>query len=198
MLEAGRAKLPDERFCFIHADATALPIADGSLDAVFTLVGIHHINNRIQLFRELFRVLKPGGRFYWREPVCDFLLWRLLRAIIYRLSPILDCATERPLRRFETVPCLEQAGFHVTSWRTYGFLGYCLFMNSDVLVFNRLFRFIPGIRTLTRLMTRLDDLMTTLPGLRRAGLQVVGVAERPAERCMPPPKKASRLAMFTS
>jgi hypothetical protein len=55
-------------------------------------------------------------------------------------------------------------------------------MNSDVLVFNRLFRLIPGIRAIARFMTRLDDLTTRAPGLRRAGLQVIGIAEKPAVR----------------
>jgi len=31
-------------------------------------------------------------------------------------------------------------------------------------------------------MTRLDDLTTRAPGLRRAGLQVIGIAEKPAVR----------------
>jgi hypothetical protein len=52
-------------------------------------------------------------------------------------------------------------------------------MNSDVLVFNRLFRFVPGIAALTRLSTRLDAWTSSLPGLARAGLQVIGVAEKP-------------------
>jgi hypothetical protein len=67
----------------------------------------------------------------------------------------------------------------LTSWKTYGFLGFCLLMNSDVLVFNRLFRFVPGIRGFTRLMTHIDRMTLALPGMGRAGLQVVGVAEKP-------------------
>ena len=52
-------------------------------------------------------------------------------------------------------------------------------MNSDVLYFNRLFRFIPGIRYITRAFARFDNWCTGLPGLRRAGLQVVGKAVKP-------------------
>jgi hypothetical protein len=52
-------------------------------------------------------------------------------------------------------------------------------MNSDVLVVNRLFRFVPGIRAITRGATRLDEVMLRLPGLGGAGLQVIGVAEKP-------------------
>ena len=76
---------------------------------------------------------------------------------------------------------LSEAGLVCRDWRTYGFLGFCLFMNSDVLVFNRLFRFLPGIRALTRFATRLDDWTLRLPGLAGAGLQVVGVAEKPSQ-----------------
>jgi hypothetical protein len=52
-------------------------------------------------------------------------------------------------------------------------------MNSDVLFFNRLFRFVPGIRAITRASTRLDEAALALRGPRRAGLQVVGIAPKP-------------------
>jgi hypothetical protein len=53
-----------------------------------------------------------------------------------------------------------------------------MFMNSDVLIFNKLFRFLPGIRGLTRMSTRVDERMIALLGRKGAGLQVVGVAVR--------------------
>ena len=170
-----------EKAClFVQGDATRLPLASASFDSVVMLGGIHHVPDRQAVFGEVERVLKPGGRFLWREPANDFFLWRWLRAVIYLLSPRLDAQTEAPLRYAETAPLLERAGLQLESWKTYGFIGFCLFMNSDVLVFNGLFRFIPGIRWLTRCWTGIDDLMGRLPGLRRAGLQVVGVATKPA------------------
>jgi hypothetical protein len=65
------------------------------------------------------------------------------------------------------------------TWRSLGFFGFCFFMNSDVLIFNRLFRFIPGIRAITRAAARLDAATARIPGLRGAGLQVIGVAQKP-------------------
>lgn len=179
MLRAARKDHHAANLAFIQGDATRLPLADCAFDSVFMLGGIHHVNDRAALFREVARILKPGGRFYFREPVSDFWPWLMLRAVIYRLSPALDHLTERPLRYDETAPYLSAAQLRLTSWRTYGFFGFCLLMNSDVLVFNRLFRFIPGIRGITRAFARFDDWITSRRNWTRRGLQVVGVAEKP-------------------
>lgn len=182
MLHKGQASFNSGQFHFVQGDAIRLPLAQASFDTVFMLGGIHHVPNRAALFREVHKILKPGGTFIWREPVSDFWLWKFLRAIVYRLSPMLDHETERPLTWDETVPLLENNGFEVQQWRSCGFFGFCIFMNSDVLFFNRLFRFVPGIRHITRASARIDDWLTRLPGLKRAGLQVVGVAVKSAEK----------------
>ena len=179
MLHSARRSHPEPTIGFAQGDATNMPIKDNRFDHIVMLGGIHHVSDRPALFSEISRVLKPGGRFIWREPVSDFFLWRWLRSIIYRLSPYLDHETERPLIWHETVPVLEAAGFTVTSWKTYGFFGFCLFVNSDVLVFNRSFRFIPKIRRVVRIFAALDDWITSRPVLSHAGLQVIGIAEKP-------------------
>lgn len=168
-----------EPVAFVQGDATRLPLADAAFDAVVMLGGIHHVSDRAALFSEIVRILRPGGRFIYREPVSDLAIWRWLRAVIYRISPMLDPESERPLTWAETVPVLARTGFEIESWKTYGFFGFCLFMNSDVLVFNRLFRLIPGIAAIARTAARFDDWMLRLPGLAGAGLQVVGVARKP-------------------
>jgi ubiquinone/menaquinone biosynthesis C-methylase UbiE len=165
----------------VQGDVTRAPLASESIDTVLTLGGIHHVPARAQLFAEIARILKPEGRFIYREPVSDFFLWRALRAIVYRFLPALECSTERPLLYKETVPVLEAAGLQPLVYETHGFVGFCIFMNSDVLVFNRLFRFIPGIRAITRASARLDEAVLSLPGFRRAGLQVVGIAQKPPQ-----------------
>ncbi len=185
MLESAKRNISSENFLFVQADATSLPIRNSVLDNVVIFGGIHHVNDREGLFREVFRVLKPGGSFYWREPVSDFMIWRLLRAIIYRMSPTLDHETEQPLQYLETRLSLENAGLELKHWKTYGFFGYCFLMNSDVLVFNRLFRFIPGISALTRLAAKMDDFMVRFPGMRRNGLIVVGSAKKPEQEALP-------------
>jgi ubiquinone/menaquinone biosynthesis C-methylase UbiE len=178
MLDHARRRLPDPRFEFVQGDACSLPLADAAVDAVFMLGGVHHVNDRARLFSEIRRVLKPGGRFYFREPLDDFLPWRLARGIIYRAFPGLDRETEWPLRRRSTIEHLEAAGLRVAAWRSIGFIGYAVLMNSDVLVVNRALRFVPGVRALTRAMVTLDEAALRLPGLRGAGAAVVGVAAK--------------------
>jgi ubiquinone/menaquinone biosynthesis C-methylase UbiE len=181
MLKAAQEEHTQHQISFVQGDATMLPLAGETFDSVFMLGGIHHVNDRSKLFGEIARVLKPGGAFYFREPVSDFFVWRQLRSVIYRLSPALDHETERPLTYEETAPVLKAAGLMCSTWKTHGFVGFCLFMNSDVLVFNRLFRFIPGIRSITRAAILLDEWMVSLPPFQHVGLQVIGVARKPKE-----------------
>lgn len=186
MLDAARLHLPDDRFVFVQGDATDLPLADEVLDHVFALGGIHHVNDRATMFAEIHRVLKPGGCFFWREPLNDFFLWRWLRAIVYRLSPTLDGDTEHPLHTMQTRQQLAGAGLDLVHWRTCGGIGYCLFMNSDVLVVNRLLRHLPGIRRIARAAVSLDERLLRLPWLRHTGLQVVGAARKPVRASSDP------------
>lgn len=179
MLEAARQTFSGPNVVFVQGDVTKLPIVSESCDTVVMLGGIHHVNDREALYGQIMRILKPGGRFIFREPVDDFFLWRWVRNVIYRLAPALDFDTEAPLRKASTVAQLERGGFKVEGWKTYGFFGFCLFMNSDVLVFNRLFRYLPGIRFITRLSAKIDGLITGLPSMGGNGLIVIGSARKP-------------------
>lgn len=49
---------------WLCGDAEAVPLADGSLNGVFSSLAIQWCANLPQLFAELNRVLKPGGRLY--------------------------------------------------------------------------------------------------------------------------------------
>ncbi len=50
------------------ADACHLPFKDRSFDGVFGVSILHHVPDRVQAFREVARVLKPGGWFAFCEP----------------------------------------------------------------------------------------------------------------------------------
>ena len=56
-----------DRLQFLVGDAQRLPYADGSMEAVFNYGIIHHLEDWEQGIREVVRVLKKGGGFYFEE-----------------------------------------------------------------------------------------------------------------------------------
>lgn len=42
---------------------TSIPLPDQSVDTFLSLAALHHASQRDEFYREVFRVLKPGGRF---------------------------------------------------------------------------------------------------------------------------------------
>jgi ubiquinone/menaquinone biosynthesis C-methylase UbiE len=66
LLQTGRqttAAIP-----FVQGDVEALPFADNSLDFVMLSCLVHHLPNVEQCAKEVFRVLKPQGRFVAFDP----------------------------------------------------------------------------------------------------------------------------------
>jgi SAM-dependent methyltransferase len=49
--------------------ATRLPFADASFDAIFCNDAINHLPDRAELFVDWHRVLKPGGRLLFTDPI---------------------------------------------------------------------------------------------------------------------------------
>lgn len=64
MLDVARGKFrPDERVDFQPADATNLPFPDGAFDAVVCQFGVMFFPDKDRSYREVHRVLAPGGRY---------------------------------------------------------------------------------------------------------------------------------------
>ncbi|WP_144791246.1 demethylmenaquinone methyltransferase [Kocuria palustris] len=66
MLRVGRERHP--RIDFVQADATRLPFADETFDAVTISFGLRNIAEFRQALLEMLRVAKPGGRLV----ICEF------------------------------------------------------------------------------------------------------------------------------
>ncbi len=66
MLQVGKKRSPD--LPFVAGDATALPFADASFDAVTISFGLRNVTDTAGGLRELLRVTRPGGRIV----VCEF------------------------------------------------------------------------------------------------------------------------------
>lgn len=81
---ARRRSVKYEDSIFFHVgDAQDLPFRDASFDAVVNFGIIHHVLDWQRSIREISRVLRPGGRFFFEEiypPLyANFLLRRMLR-----------------------------------------------------------------------------------------------------------------------
>jgi ubiquinone/menaquinone biosynthesis C-methylase UbiE len=64
MLDVARTKFqPGEQVEFKPADAMALPFEDGSFDAVVCQFGVMFFPDKAKSYREVYRVLAPGGRY---------------------------------------------------------------------------------------------------------------------------------------
>ncbi|HEU4903118.1 MAG TPA: class I SAM-dependent methyltransferase [Flavisolibacter sp.] len=65
MLRIAKSKLPDSRIVWSVADAHRLPFADGQFEVVVCQFGVMFFEDKPKALREVFRVLKQGGRFYF-------------------------------------------------------------------------------------------------------------------------------------
>ncbi|HOX53776.1 MAG TPA: methyltransferase domain-containing protein, partial [Fibrobacteria bacterium] len=79
MLEKARAtarKLGTTNVRFEKAELESLPIPDGTVDLVISNCVLNHATDKAKVWKEIYRILKPGGRFvvsdiYSSEPVPD-------------------------------------------------------------------------------------------------------------------------------
>lgn len=62
MLHFSQQQMQAERINWLCGDAELLPLADNSVDLIFSSLVIQWCSNLLQLLRELARVLKPGGQ----------------------------------------------------------------------------------------------------------------------------------------
>jgi ubiquinone/menaquinone biosynthesis C-methylase UbiE len=91
-------------------DATAIPVAEDTYDAVFDFGIIHHIPEWRRALHEVRRVLKPGGRFYAEEVLARFINHPIMKRLLDH--PRTD--------RFDAVAFeagLTESGFHLQQAR---------------------------------------------------------------------------------
>jgi ubiquinone/menaquinone biosynthesis C-methylase UbiE len=86
--------------------AAAIPVADASFDAVFDFGILHHVSDWQKAVREVARVLRPGGRFYFEEVTKEALgRW------VYRT--LFDHPTENRFSVRDFATELDRNGLHI-------------------------------------------------------------------------------------
>jgi len=114
LLAIGRRKYPQLQF--MAGDIEQLPFADASLDGILLSGVVHHFPDPSRCAAEVFRVLRPGGRFVAFDPnrMNPFMwLYRDRASPFY--SSVGVTANERPVLARETAAVFTRAGFSISS-----------------------------------------------------------------------------------
>jgi ubiquinone/menaquinone biosynthesis C-methylase UbiE len=61
VLRLGAREFPHIRF--VQSTAAAIPLPDESVDVMYTIDTVEHLIRPLEIFRECYRVLRPGGQF---------------------------------------------------------------------------------------------------------------------------------------
>lgn len=146
---------------FIVGSAHDLPFPAGSIDIVFGIAILHHLDLQL-VSKEVHRVLRPRGRAIFQEPVRNSAAVRFARRLIPYHAPDIS-PYERPLTDDELRSFSK--GFSVTRSRA-----FCL---PHVLVGERL----PGVRKHFQHLYKTDAaLLRNIPALAYyAGIRVLEV-----------------------
>lgn len=103
LLERARQRIEHDGFAdrvtFHCGSAHDVPLADGSVDLVVGHAILHHLDLALAS-REVHRVLRPGGRAIFLEPIRDSRVLRLVRPLIPYRQPDVS-PFERPLLHAE-------------------------------------------------------------------------------------------------
>lgn len=104
-------------FPLVQADVTALPFADDSFDVLTHHSFLYLLTHKDAALREMFRVLRPGGRYVMLEPNRDGSITAVLRLrgeLRFRLSMFLWRIASRGFGQFtraSLTALLESHGF---------------------------------------------------------------------------------------
>jgi demethylmenaquinone methyltransferase/2-methoxy-6-polyprenyl-1,4-benzoquinol methylase len=137
MIEAGvnkiNASISGEDIWFVQGDAEHVSFPDGYFDAVMVGFGIRNVTHMDQGFKEMFRVLKPGGKmmclefskptspvFRWLYDIYSFHVMPAIGEVIAGSSKAYLHLTES-IRTFalpnELTTVLRQVGFSTVTER---------------------------------------------------------------------------------
>ena len=174
--ELERAREFDAYDELIQCKGDAIPKPDGFYQTVFSNSVLEHIPDVEPVFREVFRVLAPGGRFYVTVPSDKFDQYSVANQLLSGAR--MNTAATRYRRFFNSFwrhyhyytpggwkALAERHGFRLKELRTYGPKKVCV-LND----------FLAPFSIVSFVMKKLTNRWSVLPGLRRAVMVPVAAA----------------------
>ena len=110
MLEVGKKKIMrmrlDNRISFVEASCEYLPFPDSSFDAAMVAFGVRNFTDPDQGLRELFRVLRPGGKLVILEFSLPEHRWlrAMYRIYFHRILPLIGRVFSKDLAAYRYLP----------------------------------------------------------------------------------------------
>jgi ubiquinone/menaquinone biosynthesis C-methylase UbiE len=112
LIAIGRRKYPNVEF--VEGDVERLPFPAASFDGVLLSGLVHHFPNKSRCAAEIYRILRPGGRFVAFDPNrWNPFMWLYRDRSSPFYSSVGVTENERPLLARETRDVFRRAGFTV-------------------------------------------------------------------------------------
>jgi 2-polyprenyl-3-methyl-5-hydroxy-6-metoxy-1,4-benzoquinol methylase len=105
----------------IYADVCELPIPSGSFDACLCIDMLEHLKNPLQSIREIFRILKPGGRLLIVVPNDRNFFFARLALLMFK-EAFYDVGHQRQWRPKDLINLLTHEGFTIIAKRNLPFI----------------------------------------------------------------------------
>lgn len=153
----------------VVASGEKLPFEDNFFDIVFCRGSLHHLEDIEQGIREIFRVLKTGGKLILSEPNNDSLVLRLPRKIFTKYHSHFE-HDHQALNSKKLIKQLEKEGFKTIVLKRFGFLAFPLGGLSDLIPAVRL---IPAKKSLIILFIKIDNILSKIWFVNRQSWHII-------------------------
>lgn len=153
---------------WIKASADSIPFPDNSYDYVVCRSLLHHLEHPEEALKEMFRVLKPGGKWSCYDPLHG-IVYNFIRSIFQhtdRFSHLHKSFNDQELKTM-----ISSAGFKIKEVKYIGFLSYPLCAFPDIVDFR-----LPI--WVGKLLMKIDDIISQTP-IKKFAWSLMIKAEKP-------------------